>query len=177
MASPTILPFRGKRPRIAANAFVAPTATIIGEVEIEDGASIWFGVVIRADVGPIRIGKGSNVQDNSVLHVGDDPAGTRIGDDVLIGHLAMIHGCEIQSGSFIGMSATVLDGAVIETGALVAAGSLVAPGKRIGAGWLWAGRPAKPMRKLGPTELRMIENGPRHYRTIADTYAAETAAV
>lgn len=173
MKHPLVLTHRGVTPAIADDVFVAPNATIIGDVEIGAGSSIWFGVVLRGDTNRIRIGRGSNIQDNSVVHVGDPPADVVIGDNVLIGHLAMIHGCTIESGAFIGMQAMVLDQAVIESGALVAAGSLVPPKKRIAGGFLWAGRPARPVRALGPRELQMLKNGAAHYRELAQIYRQE----
>lgn len=171
----SVLPFRGVAPRIADDVYLAPNATIIGDVEIGAGSSIWFGVVLRGDTNRIRIGRGSNIQDNTVVHVGDPPADVFIGDHVLIGHLAMIHGCRIESNAFIGMQAMVLDGAVIESGALVAAGSLVAPNKRVTGGFLWAGRPARPVRALGPREQDMLASGAAHYQELAQLYRADAA--
>lgn len=136
-------------------------------MEIGAGSSIWFGVVLRGDFNRIHVGAGSNIQDNSVVHVGDPPADTFIGDNVLIGHMAMIHGCRIESGSFIGMQAMVLDGAMVESGAFVAAGSFVTPGKRVRSGELWAGRPARRIRALAEQEQTMIRRGPARYADLA----------
>lgn len=171
-----ILPFKGISPRIDPTAFVAPNATIVGDVEIGEGSSIWFGAVLRADLNRIRIGKGTNIQDNTVVHVGDPPADTIIGDNVLIGHMAMIHGCHIHSGSFIGMQAMVLDGAVVESGAFVAAGSFVTPGKRVRSGELWGGRPARLLRALSDKEQAMIRRGPARYAEIAQAFKTEISA-
>lgn len=168
-----IMPFGGFSPRIADDAFIAPNATIVGDVEIGAGSSIWFGVVLRGDFNRIHIGAGSNIQDNSVVHVGDPPADTFIGDNVLIGHMAMIHGCRIESGSFIGMQAMILDGVVVESGAFVAAGSFVTPGKRIRSGELWAGRPARRVRALGEQEQTMIRRGPARYADLARMFGRE----
>lgn len=168
-----IFPHKGVVPRIAADAFIAPNATLIGDVEIGQGSSIWFGVVLRGDINKIRIGARSNVQDNSVVHVGYSPADTIIGDDVLIGHMAMIHGCHIESGSFVGMQSMVLDGVVIESGAFVAAGSFVTPGKRVTSGQLWAGRPARPVRALSDVEQEMVRRGPARYAELAQIFRAE----
>lgn len=168
-----IMPFGGFSPRIADEAFIAPNATIVGDVEIGAGSSIWFGVVLRGDFNRIHVGTGSNIQDNSVVHVGDPPADTVIGDNVLIGHMAMIHGCRIESGSFIGMQAMILDGVVVESGAFVAAGSFVTPGKRIRSGELWAGRPARRVRAVGEKELMMIRRGPARYAELARTFRRE----
>lgn len=168
-----IIPFGGFSPRIADDAFISPNATIVGNVEIGARSSIWFGVVLRGDMNRIQVGSGSNIQDNTVVHVGDPPADTFIGDNVLIGHMAMIHGCRIESGSFIGMQAMILDGAVVESGAFVAAGSLVSPGKRVTSGELWAGRPARRVRALAMHEQKMIVRGPARYADLAQMFKKE----
>lgn len=171
-----IFPHRGMTPRIAADAFIAPNATVVGDVEIGGRSSIWFGVVLRGDINRIRIGTGTNIQDNSVVHVGDGSADVVIGDNVLIGHLAMIHGCRIHSGSFIGMQSMVLDGAIVESGAFVAAGSFVTPGKRVRSGELWAGRPARPVRSLTDREQTMVRRGPERYAELAQIFRDEMAS-
>lgn len=165
-----IIAFRGVTPDIAPDCFIAPNAAIIGAVTIGAGSSIWFSCVLRGDVNAIRIGRNSNLQDGTVVHVGDPPHSVSIGDNVLIGHLAMIHGCTIEDGAFIGMQSMVLDGAVIEKGAFVAAGSLVPPGKRVTAGHLWAGRPARPIRKLTEKDLHMLAVGAPHYVALAQEF-------
>ncbi len=148
-----ILPYRGVMPTIADDVFVAPTASIIGDVEIGPESSIWFGVTIRGDMNVIRIGRRSNVQDGTVIHVDSITYGTFIGDDVTIGHGAIVHACTLEDGCFIGMGATVMDGAVVESKAMVAAQALVTPGKRVKNGELWAGVPAKFMRPLDNDDL------------------------
>lgn len=166
-----IITFRGKTPDIAPDCFIAPGAAVIGDVAIGAGSSVWFACVLRGDVNSIRIGRNSNVQDGTIIHVGDDaPFSVTIGDEVLIGHLAMIHGCSIGDGAFIGMQSMVLDGAVVEPGALVAAGSLVPPGRRVTAGQLWAGRPARPVRPLTDADRRMMAKGAPHYIDLAREY-------
>ena len=167
---PLILPFRGKTPQIAPDAFIAENATIIGDVTIGAGASIWFNCVLRGDTNVIRVGARSNLQDSTVVHVSREFSGTIIGDDVLIGHMAMIHACTIENGAFVGMTACVLDGAVVESGAMVAAGALVAPGKRVKSGELWAGCPAKFMRTLSEMERDMMAAGVEHYCELAQEY-------
>lgn len=157
-------------PHIDRACFVAPNATIIGDVHIEAGSSVWFSCVLRGDVNSIRVGRDTNIQDGSVLHVGDPPYDLRIGNEVLIGHLAMIHGCTIEDGAFIGMTTLVLDGAVVEAGAVVAAGSLVAPRQRVTAGKLWAGRPARPLRELTDRDLAMRARGAAHYVELGREY-------
>lgn len=175
MQQPIILPWNGVSPTIADDVFVAPNATIVGDVEIGSLSSIWFNVVIRGDVNFARIGSRTNIQDGTVVHVATDSYPTLIGDDVLIGHMAVIHACTLEDGCFVGMSATVMDGAVIEAGAMVAAGALVSPGKRVGANQLWAGTPAKYVRDLTSDESvafpeqiqRYVDLGQQHRSLIA----------
>jgi carbonic anhydrase/acetyltransferase-like protein (isoleucine patch superfamily) len=167
---PLILPFRGKTPQIASDAFIAENTTIIGDVTIGAGASIWFNCVLRGDTNFIRVGARSNLQDGTIVHVSREFNGTTIGDDVLIGHMAMIHACTIENSAFVGMTACVMDDAVVETGAMVAAGALVPPGKRVKSGELWAGRPAKFMRTLSEMERDMMARGVEHYCELAQEY-------
>lgn len=159
----TILTYEGITPSIDPDAFVAPGARIIGDVHIGAGTSIWYNVVIRGDVGQIRIGARSNVQDGSVIHVTGGGQNTVIGDDVLIGHLAMIHGCTLHDRAFIGFGAAVMDGCVVESDGMLAAGGLLTPGKRIPGGELWSGRPAKFMRALTPAEIEKNQQGVAGY--------------
>lgn len=148
-----ILPWNGVMPTIAADAFIAPTAVVIGDTVIGAGSSIWFGTVVRGDVNEIRIGERTNIQDNSVVHVAGGKLGTYIGSDITIGHRAIIHACTLEDGCFIGMGAVVMDGAVIESKAMVAAGAMITPGKRVKTGELWAGSPAKFLRHLTDADL------------------------
>lgn len=166
-----IITFRGMTPKIAPDCFIAPNAAVIGDVTVGAGSSVWYSCVLRGDVNSIRIGCNTNIQDGTIIHVGDDPPhSVRIGDNVLIGHLAMIHGCIIEDGAFIGMQSMILDGAVIEAGALLAAGSLVSPGKRVTAGQLWAGRPARPIRPLTEKDYHMMAKGAPHYVDLGREY-------
>src|SRR5579864_8158793 len=119
--------FEGWEPQVSPEAWIAPTATLVGDVRVEAGASIWYGAVLRADFGPIIIRRGANIQDGSVLHGGDDPV-TDVGEGATIGHLCVVHGCTIGTEALIGNGATVLDAAVIGRRALVAAGATVPPG-------------------------------------------------
>ena len=182
----TILPFRGIMPKIAPDAFVAETAVIIGDVEIGSGSSVWYGCVVRGDGNKIRIGRNTNLQDGTIVHVNHDPEGdyretdggmpTHIGDDVVIGHMALIHACTLESGSFVGMRSVVMDLAVVEGQAMVAAGALVAPGKRVGAGELWVGSPARRARALSERELATIPYLAEHYRELGARYLSEREA-
>ena len=170
-----ILPFHNFQPRIAAGAFIAPTATVIGEVEISEDVGIWFGCVLRGDGNSSRVGARTNIQDGTIVpvnHEWEGASGTRtvIGADITIGHMALIHACTLEDGCFIGMKACVMDGVVVESGAMVAAGALVTPGKRVKRGELWAGSPAKLMRRLSDAELRYFEETARHYCEMAESH-------
>src|ERR1700739_1945505 len=134
--------FEGHAPTVSPTAWIAPTATLVGDVRIEDEASIWYGAVLRADFGPIIVRRGANVQDGSVLHGGQDPV-TEIGEGATVGHLCVVHGAVIGTEALIGNGATVLDGAVIGDRALIAAGATVAPGMSIPPGMLAVGTPAR----------------------------------
>lgn len=143
---PTILPHRGVRPRIHRSAWIAPGATIIGDVSIGPGASVYPGCVLRGDGGPISIGARSNVQDNSVMHA-DPDAPVRIGREVTVGHMALVHGARIHDSVLIGMHATVLNHAVVESRSIIAAGAVVLENRVIPAGSLAAGVPARVVRE------------------------------
>lgn len=167
---PVILPYKGVLPTIAPDAFIADTAVIIGDVEIGAGSSIWFGCVLRGDVNHIRIGRNTNIQDGTVVHVSRTGKGTQIGDGVTVGHLALLHDCTVEDGAFVGMKACLMDGAYLESGAMLAAGGLLTPGKRIPSGELWAGNPAKLLRPLSDAEKEMIFNSATHYAALAAEY-------
>jgi len=170
-----ILPYRGVLPRIDETAYVAETAAVIGDVVIGAESSIWFGCTLRGDVNELRIGARSNIQDGTVVHEATATYGTYIGDDVTIGHLALIHACTLEDNCFIGMQATVMDGAVVERGAMVAAGALVTPGKRVQSGQLWGGSPAKYMRDVKPDEIEMMRVIPPRYVALSREYLAARA--
>jgi len=177
-----ILPFRGVSPRIAADAFIAETAVLIGDVEIGAGASIWYGCVLRGDVNSVRIGVETNIQDGTVIHCNHDPHGdyretgggepTRIGAGVVVGHMALLHACTVGDGAFIGMRATVMDRAVVASGGMVAAGAVLTPGKVVAAGEVWAGTPAKFMRRMSESETGQVPYLVAHYRELTRQHAA-----
>lgn len=170
-----VLPYNGVWPRIAPSAFVAPTAVIVGDVEIGEEASVWFGVVIRADTAPVRIGLRSNVQDNTVIHT-DEGAPTIIGADCSVGHAAIVHGAIVGDGALIGMGATLLNRSSVEAGAIVAAGSLLAEGKAVPQGHLAMGTPARPVRAVNDTERERMRDGIAHYLAYAREYRAAIAS-
>ena len=169
--SEDILPFDGVWPTLADSTFIAPGAKVIGDVEIGAETGIWYGCILRGDVNEIRIGAGVNIQDGTVIHVASKGQGTYIGDDISIGHMALIHACTLETGCFVGMKAVVMDGAVVESGAMVAAGALVTPGKRVKSGELWTGWPAKPTRALTDEDRAMMTWTHTHYRTLAQRHA------
>lgn len=165
-----VLPFRDKTPALGEGVFIAPGAFVIGDVEIGAGTSIWFNTVVRGDVHSIRIGARTNIQDGSVVHVTGGRFPVVVGDDVLIGHMVMLHGCTIESGAMVGMRATVLDDVVVEGGAMVAAGALVTPGKRVRKGEVWAGAPARHVRDMTDADAEVMRYAPPHYVELAETY-------
>ena len=165
----TILSIHGKSPRIHDSAFVAPGCRIIGDVEIGPDASIWYNCVIRGDVNRIVIGARTNVQDGTIIHcdspspMSPDGFPTIIGDDVLIGHIAMIHGCTLEDRAFVGLSATVMNGCVIEGDAMLGAGAMLTPNKKMLRGQLWTGSPAQYLRDLPEKAIAEMRLGVAHY--------------
>jgi carbonic anhydrase/acetyltransferase-like protein (isoleucine patch superfamily) len=171
--------FNAKSPRIGAHCYIDPAATLIGDVELGDHVSIWPGAVARGDVHFIRIGARSNLQDGAVVHVTHDgpysPGGmpTIIGEDVTIGHGAVIHACTIEDGVLVGMHATVLDGAVVRKNAFIAAGAVVPPGKVVGERELWVGNPARMARTLSDAQVEQLYYSAANYVRLKDQYLAE----
>ena len=168
--SATIVPYKGKLPIISPNAFIASSSSLIGDITIAEDASIWYGCVLRGDVAAIRVGERSNVQDGTVIHVNSEKQqlnipqlNTIIGTDVTIGHQCLLHACELKDRAFVGMQSCVMDGAVVESDAMVAAGSLVTIGKVVKSGELWAGRPAKFVRKLKQSDIDEILEMAKRY--------------
>ena len=149
-------------PRLADTAWVAESAQVIGNVELGDGASVWFGAILRGDTELLRIGKGSNVQDGSVIHA-DPGFPATLGDHVSVGHQAMLHGCSVGDGSLIGIQAVVLNGAKIGRYCLVGAGALVTEGKEFPDGSLILGSPAKVARQLTPEQIDGLKRAAAHY--------------
>ena len=157
-----IYQFGDDAPRIAATAWVADSATVIGRVSLAEGASVWYGAVLRGDNDRISVGARSNVQDGCVLHT-DDGFPLTLGDDVTVGHQAVLHGCTVGDGSLIGLQAVVLNGARIGRGCLVGAGAVVTEGKEFPDGSLILGAPAKAVRNVTPEQIERLRRGALHY--------------
>jgi len=168
--------FEGNEPQVSPEAWIAPTATLVGDVRVEAEASVWYGAVLRADFGPIIVRRGANIQDGSVLHGGDDPI-TEIGEGVTIGHLCVVHGCVIGAEALIGNGSTVLDKVIVGRRALVAGGATVPPGMVIPDGMLAAGVPAKVIREVTGGAKHWVETNPAIYRDLARRHAASVRLV
>ena len=162
----------GITPTIADDAFIAPTAVVIGDVVIGSESGIWFHALIRGDMNSIRIGARTNIQDGVIVHVDSGGFATEIGDDVTVGHNAVIHGCKLHNRAFVGISATVLDGAIIEEGGMLAAGALLTPGKIIGRNEMWTGSPAKLRRVMDDDERKRFDRNAISYRELAKRFRA-----
>jgi carbonic anhydrase/acetyltransferase-like protein (isoleucine patch superfamily) len=168
--------FQGSVPEIGRDVFIHPAATVIGAVTLGDGVSVWPGAVLRGDVNTILVGAGSNIQDNCVLHVShrrpEDPDGAplRVGERVTVGHGVILHGCTVGDECLIGMGAMVMDHAVIQPHVLLAAGSLVPEGRVLESGWLYLGRPVRPVRRLSGEEIAQFAYQARRYRELAQAY-------
>ena len=165
-----------KQPRIAKGCFIAPSADVIGDVELASGVNVWFGCVLRGDLNKIVVGEDSNIQDGTVIHISSGNSGyeagaTIIGKAVTVGHSAVIHACTLKDRCLVGMGATILDEAVVESGGFVAAGSVVLPATKVGAGELWAGNPARKKRMVSPKEMEMIAKTPTAYKQLASQYS------
>lgn len=181
MTENTVRPFNGEYPEIGERVWIDPAATVIGRVRLGDDVSVWPGTVLRGDVHRIQIGARSNIQDGSIAHVTHDgiysPGGFPliVGEDVTVGHAAVLHACRIGDRCLIGMGAIVLDGAVIESDVMLAAGSLVSPGKHLKSGWLYRGRPAQPARELTAQQLEALRYSAEHYVRLKEQYLEDAS--
>ncbi len=165
-----IRPYRAVMPLIDSSAFIAENAAVIGDVTIGAGTGIWYGCTLRGDVNDIKIGKRTNIQDGTVIHTSLGVQGTYIGDDVTVGHMALLHACTIGNKAFIGMQSLIMDEVVVEDEAMVAAGSMVTPRKRIPRHQLWGGRPARYMRDMTPEEIEYLQISADRYAALAQEY-------
>ena len=165
-----IKPFKGVSPQLHDSVFVAETAVLIGKIEIGENSSVWYNTVLRGDVDWIRIGKGTNVQDGVVMHCSTGVGPTIIGDEVTIGHRAIVHGATVGNNCLIGMNATVLDRAVLEDNVVVAAGAVVLEKAHLESGWLYGGIPAKKIKQLSPQQIQLVKWSSLHYMEEAKEY-------
>ena len=175
----SIRSYKGITPRLGKRTYIDPAATVIGDVVLGDDVSVWPGAVIRGDMHSIRVGARSNVQDNAVLHITHasdfNPAGwpLNIGDDVVIGHRAILHGCTVGNRVLIGNGAIVNDGAIVEEGVIVGAGCMVPPGKTLVSGFVYVGNPCKQLRPLSENEKDFFTYSAGNYVKLKDQYLAE----
>ena len=166
-----ILSYKSISPTIASDTFIAPNATIIGDVKIEKGTSIWYGTVVRGDLAAIRIGANTNIQDNCTIHTDlNKPA--IIGDNVTVGHNAVVHGCTVENNCLVGMNAVVLSGAHLKTGSIIAAGALIKEGQIAGPFQLLAGMPAVVKKELSEKILEVLELPVKEYLELAKNHIA-----
>lgn len=163
-------PFKAKKPRVPESVFIAENATVVGDVEIGEDSSVWFGSVVRGDVDRIRIGARTNIQDLTVIHVTTNTHPTILGDEITIGHRAVLHGCHVEAGCLIGIGAVLLDGVRIGQRSLVAANSLVTPGTIIPPASLVMGSPARVKRELTDDELAYLDRSWRNYVELKEIY-------
>jgi len=168
-----IHPFKTVLPTIDKSVFIASSADIIGDVVIGQNSSVWFNCTVRGDVNEVRVGQGTNIQDNSVIHVAELGQGTYIGNNVTIGHMVLLHACTIEDNAMVGNQACVMDNAKIETGGFLAAGALLTPGKIVKSGEVWAGSPAKKMRLINEKDLEFIKINSHRYQRLAQLYLSE----
>ncbi|HZT09002.1 MAG TPA: gamma carbonic anhydrase family protein [Chloroflexota bacterium] len=167
-----IVEWHGTRPRVAPGAFVAPNATLVGDVTVEAGASIWYGAVLRGDFGAIVVHSGANIQDNVVVHV-DASHPTTVGPDATVGHGAVLEACAVERGAVIGMNAVVMNGAVVGEEAMVAAGAIVGEGMVVPPRHLAAGVPATVKKELSGRSLEWVRRAAPEYRALAESYLRE----
>ena len=179
----TIRTFKKKTPKIGNKTFVDETSLVLGDVEIGDDSSIWPMAVLRGDVHSIRVGKRTSIQDGTVCHVTHagpyDPEGHDlvIGDNVTVGHKAILHGCTIEDNCLIGMGAVVMDGAIVRENAIIGANSLVPPGRELTGGYLWVGSPARKIRKLTEEEIKFFKYSADNYVRLKDEHLESWAIV
>ena len=170
-----VYPYRDKSPRLGERVFLAPTAELTGDIRVGDDASFWFHTVARGDVNWMKVGARTNIQDGTVLHVTHETHPLVLGDGVVVGHHAVLHGCTVEDGALVGIGARVLDGAVVESGAQVGAGAVVAPGTRVPAGHLVLGIPARVRRELSDEERANIAAIVERYVRLKDEYLESLA--
>lgn len=167
---PVILPVKGKYPQLGKPSFIAENATIVGDVEMRDGCSVWFNAVVRGDVNSITIGKETNIQDGAVIHATYLKAATNIGNRVSVGHNAIVHGCTVEDNVLIGMGAIVMDHAVIQPYCIIAAGSVVLENTICETGYLYAGTPAKKIKPITEEQRALLNKLPDNYMMYSEWF-------
>ncbi|MFN3530255.1 MAG: gamma carbonic anhydrase family protein [Bacteroidia bacterium] len=163
MQQPILLPVEGKSPVFGQHCFLAPNCTVVGDVVMGDECTVWFNAVVRGDVNSIRIGQRTNIQDGAVIHCTYQKAATTIGDEVSIGHNAIVHGCTIHNNVLIGMGAIVMDDAVVEDNCIIAAGAIVLERTHCESGWIYAGIPAKKVKQVSPEQIAGMRRTAANY--------------
>ncbi len=164
------IPYEGKLPKVHEKAWIAETAVLIGDVEVGEDSSVWYGCVLRGDKMEIRVGKRTNIQDGSILHIEGGLYACILGDDITVGHRAIVHGCEVSNGALIAMGAIVLNNVKVGEGAVIGAGALVPEGKEIPPGTLWMGSPAKYIRDLREDERGRFQQAAVSYSQLKEKY-------
>ena len=172
-----VLKYKGITPQLDASVYLAPSACVIGDVQVGEKSSLWFNVIVRGDINSIRIGKRTNIQDGTVVHVTRDTHPTVIGDDVTIGHNVTLHGCTLQDGVLVGIGAIVLDGATVGSSSLVAAGSLITPGTQIPPRSLVMGSPGRVKRVLTEEECKHLQTFSERYIQYQEVYRTEVERI
>ena len=173
---PTILPVQGQTPHIPDSCFLAPTATVVGDVQMGEECSVWFNAVVRGDVHFIRLGHRVNVQDNAVIHCTYQKFPTTIGDNVSIGHNAIVHGCTLHDNVLVGMGSIIMDGCVVESNSIIAAGAVLTAGTHVPAGSIFAGIPAKKIKDISPELTKgEVERIATNYVMYASWFEAPTS--
>ncbi len=173
---PTILPVQGHTPQIPDSCFLAPTATVVGDVQMGEECSVWFNAVVRGDVHFIRLGHRVNVQDNAVIHCTYQKFPTTIGDNVSIGHNAIVHGCTLHDNVLVGMGSIIMDGCVVESNSIIAAGAVLTAGTHVPAGSIFAGIPAKKIKDISPELTKgEVERIATNYVMYASWFEAPTS--
>lgn len=170
MQEPIILPVEGKAPQFGQNCFLAPNCTVVGDVVLGDDCTVWFNAVVRGDVNAIRVGNRTNIQDGAVIHCTYQKAATTIGDEVSIGHNAIVHGSTIHNNVLVGMGSIVMDHAVVEENCIIAAGAIVLENMRCESGWIYAGIPAKKVKQVSPEQIAGMRKTAANYRMYADWF-------
>ncbi len=171
--NPPLFIYNGITPTIHPSAFIAQTAAVIGDTHIGEGSGVWYGCVVRGDVNEIRIGHRTNIQDLTMIHCAELGQGCYLGDDITVGHSAVLHACNIEDNAFVGIQACVMDDCIVEKGAMVAAGALLTPGKIVKAGEVWAGSPAKKLRDINEKDLEFFAINRERYQRLALQYRQE----